>query len=88
MIDFGIFFERNIYDSFGGYFNKIYFYDFGDEGEGVRCVNVVFNDFDVVVFGNELNIEGISDVESISNFVGGVFDVLNGSGFEVLGRKN
>lgn len=50
-------------------------------------MEVIFNNFDFIVFGNELDIVRIGNVECVINFLCGNFNFLDSFGIEVLRGK-
>ena len=47
----------------------------GDEGEGARYAEVALDDLEVVVLGDQLHVEGASDVERVGDVAGDVADL-------------
>lgn len=69
---------------FGGNVNEVGVEDFVDEGERMRGMEVVFDDFEggYIFFGifsvNDLYVEGIGDVLGFGDFLCNFFDMVYG----------
>ncbi|GKT45601.1 LOW QUALITY PROTEIN: uncharacterized protein ColSpa_05782 [Colletotrichum spaethianum] len=84
----GVGLERPASDGLGGHLDHVDTHDLGDEGEGSGGTDVALNDLDVVVLGNELNVERTSDVQGSTNLASGLLDSGDGLGLQILGRQD
>ncbi|KAI6769204.1 hypothetical protein HG531_010308 [Fusarium graminearum] len=80
--------ERLAHDSLGSHLNQINTHNLGHEGERTRSTNVTLNNLDVVVLGNELNVERTSDVESGTNLASGLLNTLDSGSLQILRRQD
>ncbi|KAI3479544.1 hypothetical protein L1887_58356 [Cichorium endivia] len=68
----------------GGHLNGVNTSDLADEGERSRGADVALDHLDVVVLGDELDVERTGDVKRSGDLGGGHLDAAHGLGVEVL----
>lgn len=62
--------------------------DLGDKGEGSSGTEVTFNNLDLIVLGNELNIVRTGNIERLTNLLRGNLNLSDSLSVEVLGGKH
>jgi hypothetical protein len=72
----------------GGNVNKVHLQYFGYKGKTAGSTEVAFNNLDVVILSQKLDIEGAGDIKGFGNFACNAFDPAHGFKINLLCRKN